>query len=324
MNSTHKVEVVPVVLEKHPNADSLSVVRVFGYTVCVRTCDWQDEAIGAYLPPDSVVDTSRTEFAFLAKPGNTKHRIKAVKLRGIVSFGLLSHAPAGAMLGDDVTEVLGVTHYEPAMVCGNTSGGQAEAPPAIPAPAYDLDTMRRYRDCFTPGELVYVTEKIHGTSSRYVWYGDRMYCGSRKEWKTQDDGNLYWAILKKHPEIEEFCKANPATVVYGEVYGWVQELRYGQQPGCFRFAAFDLFRNGDWVNHEEARTYAPSLPWVPHVAGPVPFDFEALLPLAEGKTLIAGADHIREGVVIVPAAERYDERIGRVKLKLVGAGYLSS
>ncbi|MGH9759840.1 MAG: hypothetical protein ACREAC_03250 [Blastocatellia bacterium] len=83
--STHKVEVVPVVLERHPNADTLSVVKVFGgYTVCVRTVDFKDGDLGAYIPPDSVVDSSRPEFAFLAG----HERIKVKRLRGIVSMGL--------------------------------------------------------------------------------------------------------------------------------------------------------------------------------------------------------------------------------------------
>ena len=52
----HKVEVVPVVLEPHGNADSLSVVKVFdGYTCCVRTQDWIGIDKAAYIPPDSIV-----------------------------------------------------------------------------------------------------------------------------------------------------------------------------------------------------------------------------------------------------------------------------
>jgi RNA ligase (TIGR02306 family) len=322
VNSTHKVEVVPVVLESHPNADSLSIVRVFGYSVCVRTADWIGVSIGAYLPPDSVVDTSRREFAFLAKAGKDRHRMRAMKLRGVVSFGLLIHAPVGAVLGDDVAEVLGVTHYEPPM--GNTTGGQTESPPPVPAPTYDLDTARRYAECFTPGEPVYVTEKIHGTSARYVFHDGRMYAGSRKEWKTPDDSIVYWAALKNHPEVEEFCRKYPGTVVYGEIYGWVQELRYGHQPGCVSFATFDIFHEGQWMGHSAARSLGPELPWVPQIAGPIPFDFDRVCEFAEGQTTVPGADHVREGVVIVPESERYDERIGRVKLKLVGASYLES
>ncbi|MBM4258012.1 MAG: hypothetical protein FJ147_19230 [Deltaproteobacteria bacterium] len=67
VKSTHRVEVVPVQLEAHPNADSLSIVRIFdGYTCCVRTADWQDGQLAAYIPPDSVVDSTRPECAFLA------------------------------------------------------------------------------------------------------------------------------------------------------------------------------------------------------------------------------------------------------------------
>ena len=34
------------------------------------------------------------------------------------------------------------------------------------------------------------------------------------------------------------------------------------------------------------------------------------------------ADHIREGVVVKPVTERFHQAVGRVILKVVGAGYL--
>src|SRR3954468_7796695 len=104
-NSTHEVTIVPIILEKHPNADTLSFVNVFGgYTCVVRTQDWQDVKYGAYIPPDSLVDTSRSEFGFLATKARADglHRVKAMKLRGIVSFGLMIPAPEGAEPGQDV------------------------------------------------------------------------------------------------------------------------------------------------------------------------------------------------------------------------------
>lgn len=36
-----------------------------------------------------------------------------------------------------------------------------------------------------------------------------------------------------------------------------------------------------------------------------------------------GADHVREGCVVRPAAERRDDRAGRVVLKLIGRDYLT-
>src|SRR6185436_2020854 len=133
----HRVEVVPVELRPHPNADSLSLVQVFGYQVCVRTDDWQGVTIGAYVPPDSICPDT-PEFAFLGE----HRRIKVKRLRGEISQGLLVPAPAGAQVGDDVAGVLGVTHYEPPLPV--STSGESERPPSGYRPAYDLESGRRY------------------------------------------------------------------------------------------------------------------------------------------------------------------------------------
>jgi hypothetical protein len=97
-----------------------------------------------------------------------------------------------------------------------------------------------------------------------------------------------------------------------------------ESPPRIPTPTYDLFHEGQWLGHSAARLITPTVPWVPVIAGPIPFDFDRLCEFAEGQTTLPGADHVREGVVIVPEVERYDERIGRVKLKLVGAGYLQS
>src|SRR5271166_512909 len=149
---THKVEVVPVVLEKHPNADKLSVVRVYNFTCVVNTTDWQGVTQAAYVQPDSVMP-DKPEYRFLKETSNlrkerddlwnklqpdhesdlaredynqklaalearidanTKYlRIAVKKLRGVISMGMLLPCPEGAEIGDDVAELLGITHYEP-------------------------------------------------------------------------------------------------------------------------------------------------------------------------------------------------------------------
>src|SRR5437773_1584681 len=69
-DSTHRAEVVPVVLEKHPNADALSIVKIYdgGYQCIVRTEDWVGKDKGVYIQPDSLVPLIQPEFAFLADP----------------------------------------------------------------------------------------------------------------------------------------------------------------------------------------------------------------------------------------------------------------
>ena len=383
VNSTHRVEVVPVFLEPHPNADSLSVVRVYGYSCCVRSQDWVGVTRAAYVPPDSTVDTRRPEFAFLAKDAKLdgRARIKAKKLRGVVSFGLLIPAPEGANLGDDVAGALGVEHYEPPVLgdpgkSGLFLGGEVSSPPPLPfvLSKYDVEAFRRYsQEVFTPGEPVVVTEKLHGANGRFVYVDGQMYCGSRTEWKkeypsydhvtvdmlvekgkTPDEAttivdnlkakkgrkNLWWQALDTVPSIRAFCEANPGVVLYGEVYGSVQDFKYGHKSGEVSFAAFDVLKDGAWVDYFEARhRIAKDVPWVPHLsfsdqpegehwgssnpqAWYVPFDFDTICALAEGPSLVPGAGHVREGVVVKPVRERWHPSIGRAHLKVVGAGYL--
>ena len=128
---TYPVRVVPVRLEPHPNADSLSIVRVGGFQCVVRTSAWENVDIGAFVPPDSVVPE-----ALAPVPGAT--RIRAVKLRGEYSEGLLVPAPEGAAIGDDVADVLGITHYEP--VPEERGIQQGDSPPSW-CPTYDLDNV---------------------------------------------------------------------------------------------------------------------------------------------------------------------------------------
>lgn len=314
--STHQVEVVPVTLEPHPNADSLSIVRVYGYTVCVRTSDWQGVERGAYIPPDSVVPDAPA-FAFL----NGHRRIRAKRLRGIVSMGLLVPAPADAALGDDVAEALGVVHYEPAMLPGVRETEDASAPPGY-HPTYDVDSLRRYAHLFTPGEIVWISEKIHGANSRYVFVDGVMHAGSRTRWKKQDPRSIWWQALDATPALAEFCEAHPGVTVYGEVYGQVQDLKYGVERGV-RFAAFDVLTvAGAWLDPADAHGYvtAHGVPWVPTL--PVQaFDLARIEALANGPSLLCPA-HCREGVVVRPIAERRDDHLGRVHLKMVGTDYL--
>jgi len=323
MNSTHKVEVVPVSLRKHDNADSLSVVDVFGYTVVVRTADWRDGQLGAYLPPDSVVNVSRPEFSFLGDGTKTHSRIRAKKLRGVQSFGLLVPAPAWAKPGDNLAEYFGVTHYEPELSAA-CSGGEAEKAPAHLAhlSKYDVDTLRRYKHLFNDGEEVFVTEKINGANARYCYMDGRMWCGSRTEWKREDEKNMWWRALASTPTLQVWCESNPGYVVYGEVYGDVKGYRYGLPKGQVGFVAFDVWLpQGRWANADAYRNMLRAVPQVPLLyCGP--FDFEIICSLAEGLSTMPNVDHIREGCVVKPIMERWDEHIGRVCLKVVGAGYL--
>ena len=323
--SEHRVDVVSVKLKPHGNADTLSVVRVAGFACVVRTADWQDGQLAAYVEPDYVVPADRPEFAFLSTShrqilnnGSVGYRIKVKRLRGVMSMGLLVPAPAGAAAGDNVIDHFGIVRYEPAMKFG--TGGEQVAGPEITTYKYDIESAYRYKHLFEHGEEVVATEKIHGANARYVLVDGVMYCGSRTEWKREDASILWWKALANHLEVLEFCKANPGVTVYGEVYGNVQDLKYGC-PGQVAFVAFDLLRCGEWVNHDEARLLGSSLPWVPQLYRG-PFDADALFALADGQSVLSTVPQVREGIVIKPIIERRNDKIGRTQLKVVSNNYL--
>lgn len=325
MKSTHRVDVTRILeIQPHPNADALEIAKVFGFTCCVAKGQFRAGDLAAYIQPDSLVDVSRPEFAFLAnqaKDGLVRIRVR--KLRGVHSQGLLLPARKEWLEGQDVAEILGVMHYEPPFDI--RTGGETAKPPMVTAPTYtDIANLRRYLDVLVHDEMVIIMEKVHGTSGRYVHDGERLHAGSHREWKVRAPDSAWWQAAEGC-ELEEKLQAHPGLVLYGEVYGWIQSLRYGASRGERpRIAFFDAMSEGrflDFVDFHKV-LFDLDLPIVPllYVGGWDP----KLIVQAEGQSLVARAEHIREGFVVRPELERWDERIGRVILKCVGNGYLES
>ena len=80
-------------------------------------------------------------------------------------------------------------------------------------------------------------------------------------------------------------------------------------------------RNGEWREYDDWTSFLSDEQRVPVVYGGS-FDFDMLVKLSDGPSLIPGANHIREGIVVRPIPERRHEHLGRVHLKLVGNSYM--
>jgi hypothetical protein len=109
-------------------------------------------------------------------------------------------------------------------------------------------------------------------------------------------------------------------VLYGEVFGQVQDLKYGAGRNEVFFRAFDVLTSvRTWIDAHALPLMLPESGLVPTVYDghydPVTVE---TLALADSKL----ASHPAEGVVIKPAAERTDPYLGRVALKLVSNRYL--
>lgn len=337
-------------IEKHPNADTLSITQVLGgYPCIIKTGDFAEGEIAAYVPVDALVPVSRPEFQFLAGDANADGfaRIKARRLRQIFSMGLLVKAPAGVNEGDDCQALLGVDKWlPPAEREHEPNQPRAKkqpsvfvrvwtwflraigmAPPEPPkVPIYDIEGWRKYKGLFECCEEVSITEKIHGANCRYTHDGKRLWIGSRTTWKKAPPS--IWHTVAEMYKLDAILQQYPGAVLFGEVYGNVQDLKYGKGNGV-DFAAFDLMwidnRTGErrYQNTDDFRRFCMShmIPMVPELyRGPWRPE---LVSLAEGKTTIPGANHVREGIVIKPTRERIDPHFGRVILKLAGEGYLT-
>lgn len=353
--STHSTPVFEPVLLPHPNADSLSIVKIPGTTYqCVTgTEGWSPGQLGAWVEPDSLVDTRREEFAFLAnqagynadstKGGGPYARIRAIRLRGELSYGLLvpldtDYAPDPALepvarisgkrlvVRADATEALGILHYEPPLPASNDA---ADPPPGY-FPIYDVEALEKFPEAFDPVEAVVVTEKIHGANARYVCIDGQIHVGSRTRWV--GPGSVWHQALENHPEVAAWLLRHEGFCLYGEVYGPVQSLRYGlSRP---RIAIFDILEpDGQWSQDfagglaEGWFADLPLVPLLPHYKQPMMFgamEIEGWRQEAMGQSSIPGADHIREGIVI--AAYDTNARLDdgtRKKFKVINPDYLT-
>jgi RNA ligase (TIGR02306 family) len=303
-------------IAKHPNADNLSITRVRDYPVIVRTGEFSEGDLAVYVPVDSVVPAGEPRWAFLGE----HRRIVAKRLRGIFSMGLLTAAPPGVSEpGVDVRAQLGITKFEPAEA---PVEGEDETDPGFFPAFTDVEAVRRFPDVIREGEQVILTEKVHGANARYLFEGGRLWAGSHTRIKRRDPKNLWWKPALAL-DLERRLAAHPGIAIYGEVFGKVQDLRYGMgdDVSLVLFDAQDI-RTREYLDYDAFVTLAAKLELrtVP-VLHRGPWS-DSLRDLANGKTVIGGGTHCREGFVARPAKERFDERVGRVILKLHGEDYL--
>lgn len=308
---------------KHPNADSLSITQIMGGYPCIfKTGDYQPGDKAVYIPVDMIVPENDPKYEFL----QGHRRIKAKKLRGIFSMGLLVPIPlelADRPVGSNVMEAMGIVKYEPPIELGIQ--GECERDPGF-MPHYDLEPIRKYGAVLIDGEEVVATEKLHGTNARFCYHEGNLWVGSHNQIKKESDTNLYWAAAKKY-NLSERLRAAPDLVLFGEIFGFVQDLRYGHtSPGQFDVRFFDVYNieRGVYEDYDNAVAILNKLGLTPvPVLYRGPWEGrEAIEPLAEGQSTIPNANCIREGLVVRPIKERFDIKVGRVVLKLHGQQFL--
>lgn len=257
-----------------------------------------------------------------------------------------------AIEGDDVAEYLSIRHYDPPEPGEGTIPGGNEGNPksrryprtfrgwaslikswlqgerregGISLPTYDVEAYKKFMNTFELGEMVYVTEKIHGSNARFTfrkgYFGaGRFYVGSRNLWKAPTSRCAWRRATQENPWIEVWCRQHPGYALYGEITQTQKGYHYGSGDKIC-FFVFDVRKpDGTWAEmceHHELESFR-----VPFVYSG-PFDADAIKQYVDGKSLVKGADHIREGIVIKSVPERTVRNLGRAQLKIVSNDFLS-
>lgn len=345
LDSEFTCEVVEIVeILPHPNADRLEIAKfkfvdgtVPEYQVVVGKDEFKLGTLATYISDDSVVPIDKPEFTFLKGrldyiQGSASYRIKAAKIRKIISTGMLVPAHLGCELGEDMSEYLGVVRYvrPEDVVVEHESGVERRIgnwlkrwwrgwlKGNIKLPDYSVLSLRKVPDLFKDDSEVFVTEKIHGSNIRFGMVAGRPVVGSHHTIKTDNrpwwkkrlapkkTGNWYgtdvfseW-FFRVFPSREYWRDFPNNVVFYGELYGEnIQKLSYGAVKT--RVAVFDAWdvKAKRWLSYDEMTDV---LPW--NITTP-PLLFRGHATLDDIKALSRGnttvnttAKHIREGVVV--------------------------
>jgi RNA ligase (TIGR02306 family) len=336
-------------VEPIPNADAIERVRVLGWWVVAKKGEHRPGEKVVYCEIDSLLP-ERPEFEFLRagsfKPAQTDatgvttipagFRIKTVKLRGQVSQGIcfpLPILPAGAPTeeGADVTDLLGVRKWEPPPpvgMGGKVKGGFPGFLPKTDETRVQVleAALQRHR-----GKTFYVTEKLDGTSfTAFVRQGEFGIC-SRSLWMDEADESNILVRVSKALKLEEKLRAarerlGHDVAIQAEVIGpGIQRNKYGLKEvtlRVFNLLNVDAYRLVDHPTKLAALAEMGLEP-VPQL-GTFVLDHtvDQLVALAEGTSALNPKTQ-REGIVLRPLAEEYDEDIGgRLSFKAINPKFL--
>lgn len=334
----------------HPNADKLELARVGGYHAVVKKGEYVSGDYALYIPEAAIVpDELLDELGLVGKlSGSNKNRVKAVRLRGQLSQGivcvpskLISELGTGVLAqaaGQDFAEALGITKWEPpvpANMAGQLQGGVNLVRWS------DIENIKKYPEMFVAGETVVVTEKIHGTcflSTYNVADAELLVSskgvGAKNLAIKEAEGNLYWQAARRYgigPTLELMARDFDATTVaiFGEVFGMgVQDLPYCKEG--HHFAAFDIYvaydnEPGRFLNAFESLRILEDygLPTVP-LLWEGPYDYDKIEEMATGEETVSGEElHLREGVVVRPFKETTSSLTNKRKIaKFISPDYL--
>ena len=336
-------------IEPHPNADRLDLAVVGGYRAVVARGQFQAGGLIAYIPEAAVLPPGLIQDLGLTGKlaGPNHNRVHAVRLRGALSQGLVIPALAHWREGTSVMEELNITKFEPEIP--DELKGSVYALEREEGFSFDVENIKAFPDLFAEGEDVVFTEKIHGVFlgigacpardarpgcghvQGRAWVSSKGLLGDRLAFDTRamDTPNVYVRVANR---LDLFSAAmglsdrrGAVCFIFGEAFGQgVQDLGYGSTSTAPGFRVFGIVVGEVFLGHDELER---ELAVMGLARAPVlyrgPFGQDIMRSYTTGRESVSGLGaHIREGIVITPAVERIDSRVGRVAAKSVSDDYV--
>ncbi len=336
-------------VEPIPNADAIERIRVLGWWVVVKKGEHRPGDRLVYCEIDALLP-ERPEFEFL-RPSSFKQaqtdaagnvtlpsgfRIKTVRMRGQVSQGIcfpLSILPPNAPTdeGDDVTDELGVLKWEPPPPIGMGGKVKGSFPGFLPKTDETRVQVLEPMLARCRGRTFHVTEKLDGTSMTvFLREGEFGVC-SRNLWMDESDESNLLVRLAKGLGLEAKLRTARERLgfdlaIQAEVVGpGVQKNKYALPAVAmrvFNVLNVDAYR---LLDHEPALALLAEMELepVPQLGGLVlDHSIDALVAFAEG-TSVLNPRIQREGVVLRPPAEEFDQDVGgRLSFKVINPKFL--
>ena len=322
-------------------ADAIECATVGGWKVVVKKGEYTVGDLAVYCEIDSWIPTELAAFLSKGKEprefeGIKGERLRTVKLRGQLSQGLLlplstvyclSPTTEVDILGDDVSEPLGIIKWEMPMNAQLAGMAKGNFPSVIPKTDQERaqNLVQEIVGAIEAGMQFEITEKLEGSSMTcYLIDGEFGVCSRNLDLK-ETEGNTFWQVAR-HDKIEEKLRSLDMdnVAIQGELIGpGIQGNIYKLSKPEFR--VFDMYNIalGAFVTPKARCRYVEQLGLlhVPVLAsaaklhdtfiGAIP----QLLKFAEGKSVMGMIGLEREGIV-------FKEVNGGMTFKAISNKYL--
>lgn len=315
-------------------ADLINATRVDGWVCVTKKNEFNLGDLGVYFEIDSFLPLTDTRYSFLQKnfitwEGKVGARLRTIKMKGQVAQGLflpINIFPelAQSKVGDDVTALLGIEKWEPAIPTQLAGEVNGKMPSGIPITDEErIQNLVLEIQEQIAGKTFEKTIKLDGTSMTvFSNYGATGVAGRNWEYR-ESETNTLWRVTRKNKLIDALTAYGKSIALRGELIGeGIQENN--EKIVGHEFYLFNIWdiEAQEYLSPEkrdvvvtELKELGANIKQVPS-EGFVTFSenvtVDEILALADGKSLFAPK---REGLVF----KRVD---GKFSFKAISFWYL--